>query len=367
MDDWSLLLSMLPTNWRKLAEETNALKGLRQDKSEENLLRTLLIHLGCGYSLRETVVRAREEGLADLSDVALMKRLKKSGPWLQSLCQALLKNRNIKCKKEFSIRLFDGTHIKEPGKTGSLWRIHYSFKLPAFECDYFKLTQTKGVGTGESFMQYQISKGDYIFADRAYSTAKGIKHIESRKAFVTVRVNTGVLNLHNLKGKPLQLLSKLKKIKKTGTLKSWDVIAGNLKGDNTKGRICIIRKSKEAIKKALKKIKREASKDGHETKPETLIYAEFVILFTTFPEEEFSLSMIMEWYRIRWQVELVFKRFKQIAQLGHLRKYDDESSKAWIYGKMLVALITEELVRYAESVSPWGYQLEKEAHSKLLA
>jgi len=57
---------------------TKALKGLRQDKSEENYMRTLLLHLGCGLSMRETVVRARQAKLAELSDVALLKRLRKS-------------------------------------------------------------------------------------------------------------------------------------------------------------------------------------------------------------------------------------------------------------------------------------------------
>lgn len=74
-EDWKLLMSFFPADWRDLAVSTNAVKGLRKDKSEENLLRTLLIHLGCGYSLRETVARARQADLADLSDVALLKRL----------------------------------------------------------------------------------------------------------------------------------------------------------------------------------------------------------------------------------------------------------------------------------------------------
>jgi hypothetical protein len=54
------------------------LKGLRQDKSAETLLRVLLLHVGAGFSLRETVVRARAAHWADLSDVALLKRLPKS-------------------------------------------------------------------------------------------------------------------------------------------------------------------------------------------------------------------------------------------------------------------------------------------------
>ena len=88
-EDWDVLLSFLPQDWRELAQDTGALKGLRKDKTVDNLLRTLLLHLGCGHSLRETVVRARQAHLADLSDVALLKRLKKSKGWLHALCVRL--------------------------------------------------------------------------------------------------------------------------------------------------------------------------------------------------------------------------------------------------------------------------------------
>ena len=77
-EDWELLVSFLPGNWQDLAVETGALKGLRKDKSAENLLRVLLLHLGCGHSLLETAVRARQEGLAELSSVALWHRLRKA-------------------------------------------------------------------------------------------------------------------------------------------------------------------------------------------------------------------------------------------------------------------------------------------------
>ena len=80
-EEWEVVSSFLPEGWRELARETGALKGLRKDKSVDALLRTLLLHLACGHSLRETVVRARKANLADLSDVALLKRLRKSGDW----------------------------------------------------------------------------------------------------------------------------------------------------------------------------------------------------------------------------------------------------------------------------------------------
>ena len=87
-------------------------------------------------------------------------------------------------------------------------------------------------------------------------------------------------------------------------------------------------------------------------------FARYVIVFTTFPEAAFTASEVLVWYRTRWQVELVFKRFKSLAQLGHLPKHDDESAQAWLYGKLLVARLVEKLRVHAETVSPWGYRLE---------
>jgi len=52
----------------------------------------------------------------------------------------------------------------------------------------------------------------------------------------------------------------------------------------------------------------------------------------------------------------VFKRLKQIAQLGHLPKHDPESSQAWLYGKLFVALLTEKFIHSATALSPWGYE-----------
>lgn len=368
-EDWSILLSFFPNNWEELAATTNAVKGLRKEKNTENYLRTLLLHLACGYSMRETVTRAKLANIADISDVALLWRLRKSKEWLHSLCVSLFEEQGIALNKGggFQVRLFDATTVKEPGKTGSLWRIHYSVTLPTLSCDFFNLTETKGKGTGESFFQFSIKKGDYIIADRGYSTAPGVHHVASKKAYVMVRVNTQSLVIQNLKGGEFPLLKNVMEIKKAGIVRSWHVQIPGRKSDIIKGRICIIRKTEEAIQMAQTKLRREAQKKGHLLKPETLEYAKYVIVFTTFPEESFNDIDILQWYRIRWQVELIFKRFKTIAELGHLPKHSDDSSKAWLYGKLFVALLTEKLINYASSISPWGYILEKQPAPKRLA
>ena len=79
-----------------------------------------------------------------------------------------------------------------------------------------------------------------------------------------------------------------------------------------------------------------------------------MIVFTTFPESGFAPETALDWYRLRWQVELAFKRFKSVAQLGHLPKRGGESSKAWLYGKLFTALLTERLIAHASALSPGG-------------
>ena len=128
-----------------------------------------------------------------------------------------------------------------------------------------------------------------------------------------------------------------------------------------------MRKTQEAIRIAHKALRRQASKKGTQLQPQTLEFAKYVILFTTFPIEAFPAASVLEWYRTRWQVELVFKRFKSLAQLGHLPKRDDESAKAWLYGKFLVALLVEKLIRHASAISPWGYHLEAAPAAQRLA
>ena len=368
-EDWELLISMMPKGWRELARQTGATKGLRKVKEEGDCLRTLLLHLACGYSLRETAARAKEAGLADLSDVALLKRLRKSKDWLHGLCRQLLLEQGPMSEPPACghLRLVDATAIKEPGPTGSVWRIHYSLRWPQFACDHFELTATQGRGSGESLIRFPVRSGDHLLADRGYSHYQGVRHVSQRGGVITVRFRPAGARLLDAAQKPFQLKRHLRRIKKTGEVACWPVSLAEGPADRASqrlplsppvpGRLCVLRKTKIATARAEARARRKACKNECNLKPDTLLYAGYVMIFTTADPEDFDARQILETYRLRWQIELVFKRFKQLAQMGHLPKEDEESSKAWLYGKLLVALLTERLIQRAESFSPWGYEV----------
>jgi hypothetical protein len=366
-ENWRTLLSLFPPQWKERAGESGAVERLRGFSSAEALMRTLLLHIANGFSLRETVVQAKLADLADVSDVALLKRLRKSEEWLRSLCVDLLRENGIALATAASakrLRIVDGTIVKEPGKTGSQWRILYSLQLPSLSCDFFEISAAAGKGSGETFRRLPIEAQQLVLGDAGYWSTSGIEFVRSRKADVLVRVSPQTFVAYGPHGHRVRLLSRLRTLRQAGEMGEWAV---QLRGEKARieGRVCAIRKSEQAIQQAHRRLLRKASKKQTTMEPRTLEYAKYVIVFTTLQTE--TAAQVLECYRLRWQIELAFKRMKTLAHLGHLPKHDDQSARAWLYGKLLVALLTQKLIRVGRDISPWGYLLPDTPSGQSLA
>jgi DDE family transposase len=362
-EDWPVLVGLFPANWEELARSTEAVSRLRGFDSVNDLLRTLLLHVGCGWSLRETAVHAQLAGIADVSDVTLLNRLRQAEDWLRQMCQQLWQDNGVDLEpalKDRPVRLVDATTVKEPGKTGGQWRIHYSLRLPTLECDQFDLTAAKGQHTGERLGRFTFHVGEIVLADAGYCHPPGIAAVKKQGADVIVRLNSGTLPLEDKQGRPFSLLRAVKKLKRAGVVGEWPVwIPGE--GQRIAGRVCGIRKSAAAIQRAQRKLTRKQQQGKAKATADARQYACYVLVFTTLPVRQATTPRVLECYRLRWQIELTFKRLKSIVQLGHVPKQDDHSSRAWLYGKLFVALLSQKLARMGSAISPWGYYLPEPA------
>ncbi len=356
-DDWQFLLTFLPAGWEEKAKELGAIRRCRKFENPETLLRTMFIHLSDGCSLRETAVRAKHGNIVDISDVALLKRLKGAGAWLQWMAAGVMQKWIEKQPEtifgdKFRLRLIDGTTVQEPGSTGSTWRIHYSIVLPSLQCNEVHVTSPK---VGESFKRFAVQPGDVFLGDRGYSHRDALLYVLQGGGHVLVRMNLTNLPLVDEHGEPFPLLERLRTL--TGArLGDWQV---RLPDEHrlVPGRLCALKKNKLAAERARDKALKESRKKGHMVRPETLEAAEYTFVFTTLSADSFTPAKVLEMYRGRWQIELVFKRLKSLLGLGHLKKTDVELSKAWLQGKLLVAFLIEALVAAAERFFPWGYPL----------
>jgi len=68
-ENWEVFLSHFPAGWQEQARQLGAVERLRGFATIDDLMRTLLLHVAQGYSLRETVLRAKAAGLGGVSDV----------------------------------------------------------------------------------------------------------------------------------------------------------------------------------------------------------------------------------------------------------------------------------------------------------
>lgn len=362
--NWEGFLRLLPVNWQQQALDTGAIQRLRGFRSPEALLRTLLLHVACGYSLRETVVQARVAGLARISDVALLHRLRQAEDWFQSLCQMLLIESGMSSclvTNDRRIRIVDGTIVREPGPTGSQWRLLYSLEWPALRCDFLDLTPASGVGTGEWLGRVPVSHGDLLLADAGYCSVAGIEYVTRQEAQVLVRVNPSHFPLLNAAGERLSLLSLLERVTIAGQVDDWEVRLRGHGEHALAGRLCALRKSEEAIRQAQQRLKEKAWRKQLHTRAETWRYAEYVLVFSSWPQ--LTGVQVLTWYRVRWQVELAIKRLKSLLGFGHLPKHDAHSARAWLYGKLLLALLAEKLIVRGQADSPQQMWEPERAHS----
>jgi transposase len=355
-ENWQCLKHFFPEGWEEMARPLGAWRRQpRSIASPEALLRLLLIHLADGCSLREAVLRARQGGVADVSDVALLKRLRASGEWLRWMSVELLQRRGSAIERpvwlsSYNVRVVDASVVCEPGSTGTDWRVHYSLKLFGLQCDEFYLTGPK---VGESFCRFKVSAGDLLLGDRGYGHLKGFRHVLAHGGHFLSRLNNKAFGLLDASGEACSLAHLVSRLQ-TGEVGEWPLLA-QVKGQaGLPLRICALRLSEEAAEKAVREAQREQSKKQRSLDPETLALHRYVVLATSLPDSV-SARQVLELYRARWQVELAFKRLKSIIGLGHLPKEDEESAKAWLHGKILVAFLSQAIVDEGRLFSPWGY------------
>lgn len=350
-EDWVVIESLLPPGWEDAARQTGALRRARGFAGPGALLRVLLMHLVDGCSLRETAARAQAGGLAHVSDVALLKRLRGCGEWFCWMAEQISQHLSSASGEVIAgrrVRLIDATVVCEPGATGSTWRLHYMIDLTTLACEQVEVTSPEG---GESLTRFEVKPGDVLMADRGLAHRRGIRHVVDRGGDVVVRTNLTNIPLQRPQGGEFKLLPRLRKLR-VGRAAAWPAVL-SVDRATVAVRVCAIKKSTEQTRNEHKRIRRRASKKGVKTKQETLEMAGYVVVLTTL--KDVAPEVILELYRYRWQIELAFKRLKSLLQLGHLKKTDPMGARAWLQGKIFVAALIELLIATGERFSPWGY------------
>lgn len=359
LDDWQVICRFLPPGWEEAARRLGAMHRARGIPNAEVLLRVLLVHLADGCSLKETALRARQAGWCRISSVAVFKRLQAAEQWLRWLAEQMWCGvPTASIDSGYRIRAVDATAVEEPGATGTDWRVHYALNLVDLQCDFFELTDAHG---GETFRRFPISPGDLLLGDRTYANPPGVDHVVGHGGSVLVRANQKALPLFDARGRRFPLVARLKALR-VGEVGEWPAWV-HAKDRGIPGRLVAVKRGRQAARWARRRLHRKAQRKQKRLSEQALFLAGYVFVWTTIPAGLMDSAQILELYRARWQIELAFKRMKSIMGLGQLPKLSEASARAWLHGKLFIALLIERLLDAAEHFSPWGYRLDAEAES----
>jgi hypothetical protein len=224
--------------------------------------------------------------------------------------------------------------------------------LVTLNCDWYEVTDAHGA---ELLERTPMDKGDVLLADRNYLRPAGVQAAVAADAHVLVRLRWTHSPMRDGDGRAFHALGHAKKLK-VGQIGAWPVWLPVPEAKSISGRVVATKLPAPVAAKAERRAAK--TKKGRKPDPRSLEAAHFVMVFTTLPETLLAAGDVLELYRYRWQIELAFKRLKQLLKLGRLPHKDPRAAKAWILAKLVVALVLETLYRNARAFSPWGYHLQ---------
>lgn len=351
LDHWGEVRAHLPAGFdvEATARARGAFTRAREVKNADTLLRLALGYGACGMSFRETCAWAEAAGIASLSDPALLERLEKAADWLGDIVRALLGEQaevptQVRAKVPsgrwagYRLRALDATAICAPGADRTTWRLHVGYNLAVGQVDQIELTDGYGA---ESLNRFAYQAGDIVLADRGYAKPGDLRPVLSAGADLIVRMGWNSLRLRQPDGAPFDLFAVLAKLRKreNETLVCLD------DGEETPLllRLAIRRKSPQEAADARKRLRKEAQKRGKKLDPRSLEAAGYILLLTSLPADAFSAGDVLGLYRLRWQIELAFKRMKSLAGLDALPAKKPNVARAWIYARLIAILLAERM------------------------
>ena len=344
--DWQMLLSYLPDDYEQLAQE-HRLINLQWPNgkvtSAQALLRLILLHVGANLPLRQTVVTVAHAGGPKVSQVWLHQKMRRARPYLAALVARLTSATAAAARPEqwagYEMVCLDGSTVSGPGAEGSDARIHVVLRLHDLAVRDVLVT---GAAEGETLRRFLWMPEQLVIVDRGYSNPPGIARVVDQGAAVLVRVNRGALPLYGEGQRQLDVLDWCRSLAgHRATEMAVHVVHGEgCKALRIDGRLIGIRLPDREAQDARERVRRE---EGPGVSEEHLEAAAHVVLFTTAPSSRLTAARAVEAYRLRWQVELQFKRWKSICHFDRLPNYRDDTIQSWLTAKVLLGLLLDRI------------------------
>jgi IS4 transposase len=241
------------------------------------------------------------------------------------------------------LRVSDGTSLSQQASKGTSWRVHGVYDLGRGGFTHLEVTDSHG---GEALDRGKPVAGEIRIADRGYANAQAWQRFlqarNERTDFI-VRMRWSTIRLLDERGEAFDLVEWLRTRREaeTHSITAW--ARSGKHQTPIEIRLIARRKPPEVVAAEHQRMYQHASRRQHKIDPRSLIAAGWVVLATSLPEAEVPAEDVLAVYRLRWQIELAFKRLKSLLHIGKLRTRTEAGTRCWLYAHLIVALLAEDL------------------------
>lgn len=269
--------------------------------------------------------------------MSLLDRLRNAGDFLSDVLAHLLAHRRGEATTDGRLRLslVDGSTISVAGSGGSDWRLHARYEPARGGFTDLVVTQAS---TAEALSCVTVSPGDVLVQDCGYARLRNFAHASSHGADFITRIGWCSVNLWHPSGERFDLIAALTS---TGPAVMEHRVRIGAGRNAVAARLIIARKPPEATERQHKRLRRKASRKGHQTDARTLLAAGFMMLLTSLPQARASAEEVVRLYRLRWQIELAFKRLKSLGGFDALQASDPRLARSWLLAHLIAAVLIE--------------------------
>jgi hypothetical protein len=180
-----------------------------------------------------------------------------------------------------------------------------------------------------------LPAGSIGIADLGYFEVATLAGLAARQVFFLSRIQQGTA-VFDAQGQRLDLWRWLESVRGRTV---FERAIGLGTRHRLGGRLVAFRCPPHVVRKRIARLEREATRKGRVVSPEQRRACRWTVLVTNASAEQLSCQEAYDLYRVRWQIELLFKLWKQGNRLSRPGGSDPERILAEIYAKLLGALV----------------------------
>lgn len=312
-------------------------------------------------SLNDLSLEAKERHGIDITKQSLDERFNEYAPiFLKEALEKLLEKQIVTHVDFGEFSHFKRVLIKDsvcfdvdpslaaayPGSGGSAseaaMRIQFEYDLLSGRINDLSLNAFNDQDSNDSLATIELTQeGDLIIRDMGYTSLAVLQEVIALKGFFVGRLNPNISVYEFKKGCYEKLdFVKLHKYMKKHNLSTLEKEVHLGSKEKLKVRLVIYLLPEQEVEKRLRKAaKNNKKKGGNGLSKEYKARAALNLFITNTTQEQISTDQIWMFYRLRWQIELMFKVWKSICNIHQVKKVKQYRLECYVYAKLIVIVL----------------------------